>query len=59
MEKIRIKGKAGAILTKQVDYLIDKLDDKGRQSTIAVKGDKVYKVVERDFYGAIFGLSKG
>lgn len=51
--KIRIKT-AKNIIEKDAE-IIDKIDSEGNQYSIALSSGRVYKVIDRDFYGAIYG----
>lgn len=55
MTRIRVKSsKTGKIRNVKVDRIQDYIKSTGEQYSIAHKGDAHYKVIERDFDGAIF-----
>lgn len=53
MTRIRVKS-SGKIRNVKVDRIQDYIKSTGEQYSIAHKGDAHYKVIERDFDGAIF-----
>ncbi len=59
MTQIRVKSsKTGKVRNVKVDYIQDYVKSSGEQYSIAHKGDAQYKVIERDFDGAIFAKVK-
>lgn len=55
MIQIKVKtSKTGKIRNVKVDRIQDYIKSTGGQYSIAHKGDAQYKVIERDFDGAIF-----
>lgn len=54
--KIRVKTKTQNIKWVDVDRIQDYIATDGTQYAVAFKGDRQYKVIERDFDGAIFEL---
>jgi hypothetical protein len=59
MKQIRVKSsKTGKIRNVKVDRIQDYIKSTGEQYSIAHKGDAHYKVIERDFDGAIFAKVK-
>jgi len=57
MTQIRVKTN-GEIELIEVDYIQDYIKDDGVQYSIAYKDDNEYKVVDRDFDGAIFAKTE-
>jgi hypothetical protein len=59
MIQIRVKSsKTGKIRNVKVDRIQDYIRSTGEQYSIAHKGDAHYKVIERNFDGAIFAKVK-
>ncbi|ORC37295.1 hypothetical protein B4O97_03645 [Marispirochaeta aestuarii] len=52
--EIRIKTKGGKLIEREAE-VIDKIDNDGRQYSIALHGGNVYTVIDRDYYGPIYG----
>lgn len=52
--EIRIQTRGGKLIEREAE-VIDKIDNEGRQYSIALHGGNVYTVIDRDYYGPIYG----
>lgn len=56
MTKIRIETKSRKIIERNAG-ITDYIDNRGRQYSIAMVGQYLYKIAYRDFYGPVYKIS--